>query len=275
MSTVKKSKSNRPSATQKGTTPAHSLTPAEAYAFFLPDAQKIPELEVVSCRGDLPLALHNVQLGVDSVMPHEERLRKEMPTLNLAEMQSLPDLATGLMYAADRQPGPPSKIQISRKLARLRQLREPMLLVAEGLALHGLLPPERVSAIRHGKGPIDTARGGIGLESLYREHEEALKNKQPFSAAELKEVADLGNDVVRGITPDGGRQRVEAKTPETVLRDRFYTLLTRRHAELRKAGYFLYGEAVNDYVPALATRVLRPRKSAAEAPESPPEPAHS
>ena len=47
----------------------------------------------------------------------------------------------------------------------LAVLREPMLLIAEGLALCGLLPIERVSAIRSGSGTIDTARDGIALRS--------------------------------------------------------------------------------------------------------------
>ena len=265
----KKSASPRPRSSAKGA-PA-GLTPAEAYEYYLAEAQAIPEAEIVVCRGDLPLALHNVQLGIASVLPLEARLRKELPMLKLAELGSLPDLAAGLLYAADRVSGPPAKTELVDKQLRLRKLREPMLIIAEGLVLHGLLPAERVTAIRQGKGPIDAARDGIALEALYREYATTLRNKHPFTEAELTEVADLGNYLVRAITPNGGRQPVEAQSDATRLRDRFYTLLVQRHAELRKAGFVLFGEAVNDHVPALGTRVVRSRPAAS--PDPMPQPA--
>lgn len=260
----KKSASRRPRSSAKDSPGGRS--PAEAYEYFLAEAQAIPEAEVVVCRLDLPLALHNVQLGVASVLPQEARLRKELPTLKLTELASLSDLAAGLLYAADRVSGPPAKTELAEKQGRLRKLREPMLLIAEGLALHGLVPAERVTAIRQGKGPIDSARDGIALEALYREYAPALRNKHPFTEAELTEVADLGNYLVRAITPSGGRQPVEVQSDATRLRDRFYTLLVRRHAELRKAGFVLFGEALNDHVPALGTRVARPRSAPSPAP---------
>jgi hypothetical protein len=241
----------------------------------LSEAQQIPKEAVLSCRADLPLALHNVQLGVESVLPHEARLRKLLPKLKLADVHSLPDLAAGLIYAADRQSGPPSKAEVAEKLLRLRKLREPMLLIAEGLALMGHLPAERVTAIREGKGAIDSARDGIALEAFYREHATAVRNKHPFTEAHFTEIAELGNYLVRAITPSGGRQRVQAQSEASELRDRFYTLLTQRHAELRKAGFVLFGEAVNDHVPALATRVVRAKKGASPAQNPLPEPAHA
>lgn len=269
----KKSASSRPRSSAKGS--PGSLTPAEAYEYFLADAQAIPEAEIIVCRLDPPLGLHNVQLGVASVLPHEARLRKELPMLKLAELVSLPDLAAGLLYATDRLSGPPAKTELTEKLLRLRKLREPMLVIAEGLALHGLLPTERVTAIRQGQGAIDAARDGIALDALYREYATTLRNKHPFTEAELTEVADLGNYLVRAITPNGGRRPVEAQSDATRLRDRFYTLLVQRHAELRKAGFVLFGEAVNDYVPALSARVARPRpiSTPIPTPEPAPQPA--
>jgi hypothetical protein len=264
----KKSASPRPRLSAKEA--AGGLSPAAAYEYFLGDAQAIPEAQVLACRIDLPLALHNVQLGVASVLPHAARLRKELPNLKLAELRRLPDLAAGLLYAADRLTGPPSKTEVADKLLRLRRLREPMLLVAEALALLELLPAERVTAIRQGKGAIDSARDGIALEGLYREYAAALRNKHPFSEADLTEVAELGNYLVRAITPSGGRQPTEAQSDASRLRDRLYTLLAQGHAELRKAGFVLFGEAVNEHVPALATRVLRPRHSPAPTPEPTP-----
>lgn len=151
------------------------LSPRAAYDHFLSDAKKLADGAVLPCRGDLPLALHNVQLGVEQVLPHSDRIKAELPALDLKALGSLPNLAAGLLYAADRVAAPASNAEVSDKLSRLRTLREPMLLIAEGLAEHGLLPVERVRAIRAGKGAIDAARDGIALEALYREHAAALR----------------------------------------------------------------------------------------------------
>ena len=77
----KKSASPRPRSSAKGA-PA-GLTPAEAYEYYLAEAQAIPEAEIVVCRGDLPLALHNVQLGIASVLPANSdfKIRSRSPTL--------------------------------------------------------------------------------------------------------------------------------------------------------------------------------------------------
>jgi hypothetical protein len=244
--------------------------PAEAYRHFLPDAQGLPGAGLETCRVDPALALHNVQLGVDSVRPHAARLRKELPALKLEDLWSLADLAAGLIYAADRVSGPASKAEVTAKLVRLRRLREPMLIVAEALAMLGMLPSDRVAAIRAGKGPMDSARDGIALEALYREYAAKLAGKHPFSDADFQEVAELGSFLVRAITPDGGRQRPEATSEAAIIRDRFYTLLVLRHAELRKAGFYLFGEAVDAHVPPLGSRIPGSRKGAGkDGPEAP------
>lgn len=242
--------------------------PAAAYSHFLPAAKEIPDGEVVVCRADVSLLLHNVQLGVEAVKPQAGRLKKELPALGLEALWELPELAGALVYAADQVGGPASKAEVANKLARVRQLREPMLLIAEGLALLGLLPGEKVTAIRSGSGALDAARDGIALEALYRESAAAIRGKHPFTAADLKEAAELGAFLLRSVTPDGGRARAEAPSEAAVSRDRLYTLVLRRHAELRKAGFYLFGEAVDTYVPLLQSRLSRKKAEPAQ-PASP------
>lgn len=260
----KSTASHRPSKSDsksKPPTPATSLSPAEAYARHVQAARALPDAQVMSCRGEVALVLHNVRLGVLAVQAHEERIKKELPAIPLAELWLLPEIATALVYATDQINGPATKTEIAQKLARLRQIREPMLLIAEGLALYGLLPGERVAAIRAGSGAIDTARDGIALEALYRDHAAALRNKHPFSEAELKEATELGGFLLRSVTPAGGRQPNAAKSEAETLRDRFYTLVVARHALLRKAGFYLFGEAVDEKVPLLQARASRSAKS--------------
>ncbi|HMU39654.1 MAG TPA: hypothetical protein PKE31_11655 [Pseudomonadota bacterium] len=274
MSTKKKSEKN-PAAESASPKPSVSRTPAEAYTHYLPDAQKLSAQEVQPCRMDVPLAWNNVKLGVEAVLSQKERLKREVPGLPLAELAELPDLCAALLLANDKVLSVTNRADTTENLRRLRALREPMLLIAEGLALHGLLPPDRVQKIRAGTGNFDAAMDGIALEALYREFKTPLAGKHPFTEAELAEIGALGNRLVHAITPEGGRTRPVETSESSNLRDRFYTLVLRRHALLRKAGFYLYGEAINDHVPALQSRMAtgKPKSPKPAATPSSPDPA--
>lgn len=253
------------SAPAKKTSPVvppvqHELTPAAAYDFFVPATAQLTDDEILVCRLDLPLALHNVQLGVESIRPFAERLSKELPAIELGALYGLPNLAAATIYAADRVSGPVTKVELAEKLSRVRRLRESMLLIAEGLAVLGLLPGARVAGIRAGNGAVDSARDAVALEALYRENAVALAGKHPFGEADLQEAAELGSFLLRAIVPQGGRQRAEVDSDAVRNRDALYTLLVRGHGELRKVGFYLFGEEVNEYVPVLAGRVVRGKK---------------
>jgi len=278
---VKTGSSPTPSTRSKPPAKAQPLSPpmsvAEAYAHYLPLAQKLAPSEVESPRLEVALALHNVKLGVAAVTPFAARIKAELPKVSLADLLALPDLAEALLYAQSQIVVPVSSPDRPEQLRRLRELREPMLLIAEGLALLGLLPMERVKQIRSGTGSYDAAKDGIALEALYREHQAKLAGKQPFSSAQLDEIARLGSELVRDITPRGGRPKSVEPSASADLRDRFATLLCRRHAELRRVGYYLFGDAVSDHVPALQSRERSSKPTAATHPAAPtptPAPAH-
>ncbi|WP_437974563.1 hypothetical protein WMF11_39925 [Sorangium sp. So ce295] len=41
------------------------------------------------------------------------------------------------------------------------------------------------------------------------------------------------------------------------MRDRLWTLLVRRHADLRKIGYYFHGDAFEDVTPKLQSRIVK------------------
>lgn len=264
-------------ATKKAPASARSssgtLTSEQAVAKFAPLAQKLSAKEVLPCRIDVALALHNIQQGVASIEPHAARLRKEMSGLPLADVLALPDLALALLFTDEQVTEPAGKAQYKTDLSRLYELRLPMLLIAEGLAQLGLIPAKQVQDIRSGSGPRDAAKDGVDLGKLYHAHADALAGKHPFTAAQLQEVITLGERLSVQVKPDRARTKGSPKepSPSRDLRNRLYTLLAERHQDLRKAGFYLFGNAVDAYVPLLqahrpATKSKKPAPSKAPAP---------
>jgi len=240
---------------------------------FAPLAKALPAGQVLPCRIDLKLALHNVQVGISNLQPATARLRKELSALPIAELMDSANLCAALLYADEQIAEQPSKAQNLTDLARLRQLRGPLLQIAEGLAALGLLPDKKVRAIRTGSGALDHARDGVALAELYRASAAALAGKHPFTPAYLDEIAELGERLTRDVTPRGAKRKAAPGDTGVELRNRLYTLLVRRHADLRRAGYYLFGEAVADKVPGLqAGRVVHRVKKTAPAPAPAPAP---
>lgn len=234
------------------------LPPAQAFARYRAEAEAVPLDKVRPCRADLAIVRHNVAIAVETVRPHVDRLLKELPALPIRWALEAHEVALGLMFAADQIGLPPAtRAEIAEKLRSLQYWREPMLMIAEALAMLGLLPPERVRLIRAGKGTIDAARDGIALEALYVDHDAVIGGKHPFTRANLAEVAATGHWLLLNVTPDGGRPLAQPEiTESSLLRDRFWYLVSERHAVLRKAGMYLLGdEDLDACVPPLQSRM--------------------
>lgn len=264
-------KASKPAPSPRGK--AGTLTSDQALARYTPLALQLAKKDVLVCRLDLALALHNLQLGVASIEPYAARLRKEVPGLPLAELLALPDLGLALIFASE-QVESANQGQNRIDLARLRELREPMLYIAEGLAMLGLVPEKTVQAIRAGSGAMDAARDGIALCALYRAHAAALAGKHPFTQQDFDELSELGERLTRTIVPEGSRPAARRRNRQEAqdLSNRLYTLLVLRHQELRKAGYYLFGPELDAKVPSLAARRATP-KAKKPAPAKPAAPA--
>ena len=241
------------------------------YDRFLPDALALKKELVVSLRLDVHLVYANVQKGCSEVLPHKARFATELPKLDLAAIEALPSLVEALLYAhndAAHKTMPMKRQEMEALFQELGKLREMMLLQAEVFALCGLVPENRVAQIRSGKGPFDTAGDGVALADLFREFETPWAGKHPFSKAQIARAAEVGNTLLQSITPDGARPNHSQQASKALdARDRMYSLLTLRHAELRKAGFYLFGEEVDQKVPVLGARA---GKKQTDAPPSPP-----
>jgi hypothetical protein len=239
--------------------PPTELDLPEAYKLFAPRVSELSKQAIQVCRADLRLVYANIRTGVAAIAPHTATLTMELPALPVKQILDLPNLAGALLYASQRcEEATASKGEIQACLKKVRKLREPMLMVAEALAMLGHVSSERVARIRAGTGAYDAALDAVALAELYKELDGSLHSKHPFTEEQITQAAELGTWLVRHITPTGARALPNPAADEAHhIRDGLWTLLVRDFPLVRKAGFYLFGEDVNTYVPLLMSRELR------------------
>jgi hypothetical protein len=179
------------------------------------------------------------------------------------------DVAEALV-AACRRPtvSPVSGARKEAVRAELQSLRGPALRIARALAELGHLPLEAVERIEAGSGWIDTGLDGIALADLFESHREGVAGMHPFTGEALARMRTLGEWIVRNVSPAGVRVVDGAgERAARAERDRLWTLLTLRYRDLRRGGFLVFGEGLNDALPPL--RSFTKRRKAGE-PENPP-----
>ena len=250
------------------------LLGAAAIAAFRDEAQALANDMIESCNADPAVMVTNVRTGVDAVLPRLGEALDARPKTRVDWILAMPNLAHAVEYAANNGGVAPTvtREEIDAKYAELQLYRTPALLVAKALAspLFKLLPAGEVAGIEAGQGFYDHGQDGIALASLFRTHEASIEGAHPFTRAHLDAMEAVGHWVCTHVTPSGARApKPAAVGVSTELRDRLWTLLRKRHAELRKVGIELFGEdGVDAKVPLLLRRVrVAARKDAAEVKE--------
>lgn len=273
------SKSVSPSPRTPSPVPVDPPSLHKSYEEFVAEAISIPREKITGLKLDVNLIYVNVQQGVQSVQPHLDRLRAELPKLNVNGFGKLTTLAEALLYAhaeSLRLSLPVKRAEIDSKLSELLRLREALLLQAEVFVLLGILPESLVAQIRSGTGMFDAAQDGVALADLYGAYRGQIAGKHPFSDAQIARVAELGHALMKVITPEGARASVSSAAVKAMdERDRIYSLLLLRHGELRRAGYYLFGDEIDEKVPTLGARAGKRREPEAPlpAPAAPEHPA--
>jgi hypothetical protein len=231
----------------------------QAYERFLPEARALDARDVRPFRADPSLAYHNIDSGVTAVLEREAQIAEELPKIDIARVRALPELALAVCFAAaqvDRDA--PTSRGIEEKLGRARSRREIMLSSAVALAKAGVLPEPAVAKIARGSGAIDAAQDCVDLAALFTKHAAAVRGKTAVTAADVREAAALGTELLTLLKPKSAK-RSRGAPAEVVSaaasRDRLWTLLAQQHRELRRAGMWLWAEEVDAHVPALQSRV--------------------
>jgi hypothetical protein len=236
--------------------PTAQMGEEAAYNHVLSRAKALPE-SAIRKRGDVPLALANVSTGLAAVLDPKAGLAARWAPARVSALEEARTLALAASFAASRASQLDGKeTDLAALIGQMYEKRDLFLAVMDMAAKWGLLPGERVAKIRAGNGPIDGGQDLIDGVVLCREFSAALENKTPLTTAWLSDAEALGNKVVLEIRSSGARQEINATAREAALNaNRIWTLLVDAHTELRKAGFELWGDAVNAYVPPLQSRV--------------------
>jgi hypothetical protein len=232
----------------------------KAYEDFLPDALAIAESDIRPFRADASIAYHNIVAGVDAITPLLDRIQIELPKVDVAAFKQLPDIALGVIYAVG-QVDRSSDGSTAAMVEKGRVSRTLLLRSAEALVAAGILPAHSIDRIREGSGPIDMAQDNIDLAAVFTKHDSAIAGKTPVTAAQVVEAATIGTELLKRLKPKGTKSK-DAAMDEVEIRDRLWTLLTLRHRELRRVGFWFWMDDVDDHVPALQSRTNSRKKSA-------------
>jgi hypothetical protein len=249
------SKSDTPTASASD--PFKTSDANEALRHFLPLVQaEVPADRAEVCRVGVEIVRTNVERGVEAIVPHLDRIRKKLPLCPIHQVLELPALALGFIAAAGRVIPPASEREIEVRMEKFRPMRE---LTLKQLEIHGelkLVPRQRVAAIRSGKGPLDSARDGVDIAGIFHEFEGMLAQKHPFSPEYLAEMAAHANWLLVQLKPKGAQGKPSERSPEALVRDQFWTVITRRYDDLREAGVAAFGlRQLDDHVPPLGARI--------------------
>lgn len=235
------------------------------YESFLDAARAVGAGAVRPYRLDPSLAYHNVERGVAALLPLTKRIQEELPKVDMDELRSLPDLALALGFAAslvDRDGG--GSADLPALLAEAYGLRETMLTSAVALAAAGLVPRREVEKIQEGRGAIDAAQDCVDLAAFFHRHAAVARGKTAVTAAQISRAATVGTELLRRLRKKTVKRDESPKgaLKEALdVRDRMATVLIVRHETARRAAHWLWGDALDKYVPALQARATTKGKT--------------
>jgi hypothetical protein len=261
----------RPNPRVRVASVAEAPSPADAqraYEAMLPAAMELAEGEVEGLKVDTAVARENVEHGLRSVLAHEDEVKRLPLRISLAELTRLPELVLAVGFAAGqvnrRSPGTVAGLR--KEATGLRRL---LLAAANLLAESGQLPRREVDEIQRGVGATDEARDCVALAALLRKNPAAVK-KTPVTDKQLDRAAELGTELLGLLRPASSKRSShgrELAAPAVAVRDRLWTLLVKRHRELRRIGMWLFLDEADEHVPAL--RSVRRKKAAVKKPAPP------
>ncbi|CAN97999.1 hypothetical protein predicted by Glimmer/Critica [Sorangium cellulosum So ce56] len=248
--------------------------PERAFAHFRPLAEQVPTADLPIFTGQPLLMRANVKIALAAVEPHLPAAVSALREPRLKDVFELPSLVMALDFATARVPvAKLSAGEIEKMLAEGAPWRELMLTFLE-VASHpllGLLPRERVAAVRAGSGKLDKARDFVALPGLFAEFSSALEGKHPFPADKLDLLATLGGALVQQVRPGNAAATVAKRTPESILRDQLASLVADRYDQLQVLAAVALGKRkADELLPALRSAVSFGSTETADAPESPP-----
>ncbi len=238
-------------------------SPSTPRADFLRDAKALEAVEILPMHGDPELAEKNVAAGVAAVLAYDTHVAQHLPQVDLRELRSLPDLARVVVEATREADEGHAETQalLEQGLVLRRRLRA----AAAALVAAEVLAPRDLAKLGNDRGSVDVGAECGALAALLQRRAEEVAGVSPCKDEDVARAAEIGSALRARWKPTGaGRKAGPDGLRPVDVRDRLWTLLVLRHERLWAVGAYIYGNVVDEHVPALhAAAPAAPRKSRA------------
>ena len=224
-----------------------------AFDRFLPQARTLDTRDIRPLRVDAAVAYRNATRGVSAVMSREAVIRAELPAVALHEFRELPEIALALAFTTTHGERVAVASAEVRPLAkRARALRRLLRKSAAALAEAGILLDGDLPDTRRGGSARRAADDCIALAALFTGHAGRIAGKTPVTVRQVLEAAEVGAELRRRLKLGArGPGSADAQAHVAGIRDRLWTLLSRRYERLWRVGAYLFGKSVDAHVPTL------------------------
>jgi hypothetical protein len=121
--------------------------------------------------------------------------------------------------------------------------------------------------VRARSGKLDQARDFVAIPGLFAEFAAGLDGKHPFADERIAELGALGSELVAQLRP--GRAPIEPtkRSPESILRDQFASLVVDAYDQLQVMAALALGKRkADELLPALHSALAIVEASAAAQP---------
>lgn len=245
----------------------------EIYERHVDEAKRAAASERQPYRGGLPLARHNLSRGVDALAARQAEVEKR-EGVTVAGFRKLLDVVLALGFALSiKRRIMPSPAETPGLVQEAYGLRRLLLKSLDAVVEKGLLDPIFLTRVRAGQGHLDMLKDLVDLVAIFREHESVVAKRTPVEPSDLTRADQLAQRLQLVIKPKGAVEPA-AKPAELVEIDAFidglWTLIYQGHKEMRRSGFLLWDDALDQHVPALLSRE-RPKKKTQTPEEKNPE----
>lgn len=279
MSSPKTSPKKKKAATSKSATKAQRAElvrdpfvtddPRTAWTHFRAEALALASASRVICSADPDLVRSNVARGVASVLPQVAQARAALPTTDVTRALESKALSLALTHAIDLVLDVPDAVSteaiedldagltVGQRTAKMYKDRYALMLQLKVFASLGVYSEEALKMLLAGSGAIDGARDVLQADAAL----DGEGRKHPFTPEWRQRATTRARRLLSELTPTNAPTEAPVRTPSSLERDAYWTLLLAAHAELRKIGMVLFGERdLDEKVPPLQSRTATKAK---------------
>jgi hypothetical protein len=214
-------------------------------------AMALPKAEIQRFNGHAPLVSFNAIRGVESLRPQAAQCAA-LPGFDPAMFDMAVSLSKALDWAAHEAQSYAKPAIAAGLMKRAHAARTLMLQALLAAARAEIIPLESLKSIKSATGGLKLALACVDCALLMKTHAPALDGKTPITEKDIEEAEQVGIQLLDILRPKMSHWvRPTAHIEKIELRDRLWTLLFRLHGYLRRAGAFVFGNAVDEMVPIL------------------------